>query len=115
MQLSARNQIPPRVTSIKPGEAIANVHLDAVGVEMVASITIEAVQQLGLTRGQQRHRRDQGVRRDTGHRGLDSTVPTLPRPDRRRATWASGRAPAGWARWAPRRAGAGPTIWPARR
>ena len=51
MQLSARNQIPARITSIKPGEAIANVHLDANGVEMVASITVEAVQQLGLTEG----------------------------------------------------------------
>ena len=51
MQLSARNQIPARVTSIKSGEAIANVHLDANGVEMVASVTVEAVQQLGLTEG----------------------------------------------------------------
>jgi len=51
MQLSARNQIPARITSIKPGEAIANVHLDANGVEMVASVTVEAVQQLGLTEG----------------------------------------------------------------
>ena len=32
MQLSARNQIPARITSIKPGEAIANVDLDANGV-----------------------------------------------------------------------------------
>ena len=51
MQLSARNQIPARITRIKPSEAIANVHLDANGVSMVASITVEAVQQLGLTEG----------------------------------------------------------------
>ena len=51
MQLSARNQIPARVTSIKSGEAIANVHLDANGVSLVASITVEAVQELGLTEG----------------------------------------------------------------
>jgi molybdopterin-binding protein len=51
MQLSARNQIPARITSIRAGEAIANVHLDANGVEMVASVTMEAVQQLGLTEG----------------------------------------------------------------
>jgi molybdopterin-binding protein len=51
MQLSARNQIPARVTSIHPGEAIANVHLDANGVTLVASITVEAVRELGLTEG----------------------------------------------------------------
>jgi molybdopterin-binding protein len=51
MQLSARNQIPARVTGINPGEAIANVELDAGGVRLVASITIEAVRQLGLAEG----------------------------------------------------------------
>jgi len=51
MKLSARNQIPARVTSIQAGEAIANVELDANGVRMVASITVEAVKQLGLTEG----------------------------------------------------------------
>ena len=51
MKLSARNQIPARVTSINAGGAIANVHLDANGVSLVASITVEAVQQLGLTEG----------------------------------------------------------------
>jgi molybdopterin-binding protein len=51
MKLSARNQIPARVTAIKAGEAIANVELDANGVRMVASITVEAVKQLGLTEG----------------------------------------------------------------
>ena len=51
MQLSARNQIPARVTSINYGEAIANVELDAGGSRLVASITVEAVQQLGLAEG----------------------------------------------------------------
>ena len=48
---SGRNQIPARVTGIKSGEAIANVELDANGVRLVASITVEAVRQLGLTEG----------------------------------------------------------------
>jgi molybdopterin-binding protein len=53
MRLSARNQIPATVTSINPGEAIANVELDANGTRLVASITVEAVKQLGLTEGSQ--------------------------------------------------------------
>jgi molybdopterin-binding protein len=51
MQLSARNQIPARVTNINSGEAIANVELEANGVRLVASITVEAVRQLGLAAG----------------------------------------------------------------
>jgi len=51
MALSARNQIPARVTGITSGEATANVELDARGVRLVASITVEAVNQLGLTEG----------------------------------------------------------------
>ena len=51
MKLSARNQIPARITAIHAGEAIANVELDANGVRLVASITVEAVQQLGLAEG----------------------------------------------------------------
>jgi molybdopterin-binding protein len=53
MRLSARNQIPARVTSITAGEAIANVELDANGVRLVASITVEAVRDLGLAEGSQ--------------------------------------------------------------
>jgi molybdopterin-binding protein len=53
MQLSARNQIPARVTSINLGEAIANVELEAGGTRLVASITVEAVKQLGLAEGSQ--------------------------------------------------------------
>ena len=51
MALSARNQIPARVTNINSGEAIANVELDANGVRLVASITREAVRELGLEEG----------------------------------------------------------------
>ena len=51
MKLSARNQIPAQVTGITFGEAIANVELDADGVRLVASITVEAVRQLGLKEG----------------------------------------------------------------
>jgi molybdopterin-binding protein len=51
MRLSARNQIHARVTSINAGEAIANVEMEAGGVRLVASITVEAVRQLGLAEG----------------------------------------------------------------
>ena len=51
MRLSARNQIPATVTGITAGEAIANVELDANGVRLVASITVEACRDLGLAQG----------------------------------------------------------------
>ena len=51
MKLSARNQIAARVVAITAGEAIANVELDAGGVRLVASITVEAVRDLGLREG----------------------------------------------------------------
>jgi molybdopterin-binding protein len=53
MKLSARNQIAATVTGINAGEAIANIELDAGGERLVASITVEAVQQLGLATGSQ--------------------------------------------------------------
>ena len=53
MKLSARNQIPARVTSINSGEAIANVELETDGVRLVASVTVEAVRELGLAEGSQ--------------------------------------------------------------
>jgi molybdopterin-binding protein len=53
MKLSARNQIPATITSINSGEAISNVELDAGGVRLVASITVEAARQLGLKEGGQ--------------------------------------------------------------
>jgi molybdopterin-binding protein len=51
MQLSARNQLAGKVLSVNRGETIANVELDVGGQRVVASITVEAVQQLGLEPG----------------------------------------------------------------
>ena len=51
MRLSARNQIPATVTGITAGEAIANIELDANGVRLVASVTVESVRDLGLAVG----------------------------------------------------------------
>lgn len=51
MKLSARNQISARVVSVTHGEAAATVVLDAGGQRLVASITTEAVKELGLTEG----------------------------------------------------------------
>jgi molybdate transport system regulatory protein len=51
MKLSARNKLPGTVVSIKQGEAIANVELDVAGQRLVASITVEAVAELGLEPG----------------------------------------------------------------
>ena len=51
MKLSARNQLPATVTSIDEGAAIANVVLDVGGHRVVASITVEAVRELGLAEG----------------------------------------------------------------
>jgi molybdopterin-binding protein len=53
MKLSARNQLTGTVTSINRGEAIANVALDVAGQRLVASVTVEAVQELGLSEGAQ--------------------------------------------------------------
>ena len=53
MKLSARNQLPGTVRSINRGEAIANVELDVSGQRLVASITVEAVEDLGLAEGSQ--------------------------------------------------------------
>jgi molybdopterin-binding protein len=53
MQLSARNQLSGKVVSINRGEAIANVELDVAGQRLVASITVEAVEQLGLEPGRE--------------------------------------------------------------
>lgn len=53
MKLSARNQIPATVASVTEGGAIANVVLDAGGVRLVASITVEAARELGLGEGRE--------------------------------------------------------------
>ena len=51
MKISARNQLSGTVTGIRRGEAIANVALDVGGQRVVASITVEAVEELGLSEG----------------------------------------------------------------
>ena len=51
MKLSARNQLSGKVTAIRKGAAIANVDVDVAGQRVVASITVEAVQELGLNEG----------------------------------------------------------------
>jgi molybdopterin-binding protein len=53
MKISARNQLQGTVQSITRGEAIANVSLDVAGQRLVASITVEAVEELGLSKGSQ--------------------------------------------------------------
>lgn len=51
MKISARNKLDGKVTGITKGEAIANVVLDVAGQRLVASVTVEAVQELGLSEG----------------------------------------------------------------
>jgi molybdopterin-binding protein len=51
LKLSARNQLSGTVTSVNKGAAIANVVLDVGGQRLVASITVEAVDDLGLREG----------------------------------------------------------------
>ena len=51
MKLSARNQLRGTVAEIRRGEAIANVVIDVSGQRLVASITVEAVDELGLAEG----------------------------------------------------------------
>ncbi|RPE41746.1 molybdate transport system regulatory protein [Streptomyces sp. Ag109_O5-1] len=52
MSLSIRNQIPGTVTAVTPGEVMATVkvRLDG-GQDLTAAITLEAVEDLGLTAG----------------------------------------------------------------
>lgn len=53
MKLSARNQLRGTVRGITRGEAIANVELEVAGQRLVASITVEAVDELALSEGTQ--------------------------------------------------------------
>ena len=53
MKISARNQLQGRVTRVNEGAAIANVELDVNGQRLVASITVEAARELGLSEGSQ--------------------------------------------------------------
>lgn len=51
LQISARNKVPGEVKSVTEGEAIANVELDVAGMRLVASVTVEAVRELGIAPG----------------------------------------------------------------
>jgi molybdopterin-binding protein len=51
MRLSARNQLEGTIRGINQGAAIANVELDVAGQRLVASVTKEAVEDLGLAEG----------------------------------------------------------------
>jgi molybdopterin-binding protein len=53
MKLSARNKLSGTVKSVNRGEAIANVELEVSGQRLVASITVEAAEELGLEPGRQ--------------------------------------------------------------
>jgi molybdopterin-binding protein len=53
MRLSARNQIPARVVTVHEGASIANVELEAAGLQLVASITVEAARELDLWEGRE--------------------------------------------------------------
>ena len=53
MRLSARNQLRGTVRSVSRGAAIANVELDVQGQRLVASVTVEAADELGLTEGEE--------------------------------------------------------------
>jgi molybdopterin-binding protein len=53
VKLSARNQLQGTVRSINRGSAVANVEIDVNGQRLVASVTVEAVDDLGLAEGAQ--------------------------------------------------------------
>lgn len=49
--LSARNQLPAVVKSVKLGNVMAEVVMEVAGVELVAAITRGSAEQLGLKEG----------------------------------------------------------------
>jgi molybdopterin-binding protein len=51
MRLSARNQLHGIVIKVNRGGVIANVEIDVAGQRLVASVTVEAVEELGLSEG----------------------------------------------------------------
>ena len=52
MKLSARNQIPGRITEVIRGQTTGHVHIDiGYGVTIHSSITNEAIDELGLKVG----------------------------------------------------------------
>jgi molybdopterin-binding protein len=53
MKLSARNRLKGRIVEVKKGQTTAHVRLDVNGTIVTASITNEAVDELGLKAGQE--------------------------------------------------------------
>ncbi len=51
MKLSARNALPGTIVDIKKGMTTSHVVLDVAGIKITASITNEAVEDLGLKVG----------------------------------------------------------------
>lgn len=51
--LSARNQLPATVKSVRLGNVMAEVVMDVAGVEVVAAITRGSAEALGLMAGDQ--------------------------------------------------------------
>lgn len=55
MKISARNALPGKIVDIKKGSTTAHVRIDVNGVIVTASITNEAVDELGLKTGDSVH------------------------------------------------------------
>jgi molybdopterin-binding protein len=53
MKISARNKLPGRVVKITRGAATANVAVDVAGMTVTAAVTVDAIDDLGLTEGSQ--------------------------------------------------------------
>jgi molybdopterin-binding protein len=51
MRLSARNQLPGRVTAVRLGAVMAEISIDLGGPKVVAAITRESAEVLGLRQG----------------------------------------------------------------
>lgn len=51
MVISARNQLAGKVTSVQIGEVMAQVVIDIGGAQIVAAITKDSVERLGLVEG----------------------------------------------------------------
>lgn len=52
MKLSARNKLKGRIVEVKKGQTTAHVRIDVNGTVVTASITNDAVDELGLKVGQ---------------------------------------------------------------
>jgi molybdopterin-binding protein len=53
VRLSTRNQLRAKVVRVTAGDATANVEMDANGQRLVATITAEAVRELGISEGRE--------------------------------------------------------------